>query len=173
MAYNSVSTGSISSVSKYLYKVEKLSGGYTFDDNGDDSFVTEMSNICFDGGILKTRDALCCVGTKVEGEYKSKFPEEYYGNIIFHAGTSLYRFDGENIHTMCENVGEEGFFLRMNAKVYFYSSDKKIFETDKDFNCKEIEPYYPIIIQNADKWLSSYETFEPFNMLTSKRFLSL
>ena len=168
MAYNPVSTGNISVPGKYLYKVEKLSGGYAFDDDSDASFISEMSNMCFDRGTLMTRGAFCAVDTQIDGEYKSKFEEEYYGNIIFHAGTSLYRFDREKIHKMCENVGDDGFFLRMNTKVYFYSSDEKIFETDKDFNCKEVEPYYPLIIKNSDKNLNSYDASEPLNMLTSR-----
>ena len=168
MAYNSVGTGNISSVSKYLFKVPKLSGGYAFDDESETNAVAEMSNMYFDRGIFMTRGAFCAKGEQINCEYKSKFDEEYYGNIIFHAGTSLYRFDGEKIHKMCEKVGDKGFFLRMNAKVYFYSSDEKIFETDKDFNCEEKEPYYPLIIKSSDSYLGSYDASEPFNMLTSR-----
>lgn len=168
MAYNSVGTGNISSVSKYLFKVPKLSGGYAFDDESETNAVAEMSNMYFDRGIFMTRGAFCAKGEQINCEYKSKFDEEYYGNIIFHAGTSLYRFDGEKIHKMCEKVGEKGFFLRMNAKVYFYSSDEKIFETDKNLNCKEVEPYYPLIIKNSNRSALEYDCYEPFNMITNR-----
>lgn len=169
MAYNPVSTGEILMSKTYAYKVEKLSGGCTSNENiCGDGFVANMTDMYSDGARLRTRGAFSQVCEAVEGELKTVFHEEYYGSIIFHAGNSLYRFDGEKTHLLSENVGEKGFFLRMNAKVYYYSDAEKVYEIDKEFNCTEAKPYVPNIIKDANKYLEEYTADEPFNMLTRR-----
>ncbi len=169
MAYNPVSVGSINGEKRYLFRVEKLSGGCTSnEENASDTCVASMTDMYSDGSKLITRGGMRERAGGIKGKYNCKFSEEYYGNIIFHAGTSLYRFDGEAVHLLLENTGEGGFFLRMNAKVYFYSRNERVYEIDAQLNCTEVLPHAPVVIKNANINLSSFDAGEPFNMLTRR-----
>lgn len=169
MAYNPVSVGNISGEKRYLFRVEKLSGGCTSnEENASDNCVFAMTDMYSDGSRLITRGGMREISCGIKGNYNCKFSEEFYGNIIFHAGTSLYRFDGQNVHLLSENTGDGGFFLRMNAKVYFYSRSEKVYEIDDKLNCTEVSPYAPVVIKNANKVLTSFDAGEPFNMLTRR-----
>ena len=170
MAYNPVNHADISSYRNYMFTVSELSGGYNAAGKvAADNQVSQIENMYFQDGNIISRGGLSRVGEKITGTFHSILREEFCGSILFHCGTSIYRFDGvkdEQVKTQLPD--ESSLFLRMNGKAYLYLKSGKIYEIENDFSCTEKEAYIPLIIENANQALSSYDVCEPLNMMTRR-----
>lgn len=170
MSYNPIRMGGTGTYPRYVYTVAELSGGIGASKSASSNGrAAELDNMCFDGERLVTRGGIGRIGGELNGEFHSALQEEYCGSFVFHCGTGIYRFDGENISELKADVPDcKSFFLRMNSCVYLYTAQGKLFEVKSDFSCAQAEPYVPVIIKNADRLLSNFKVRESINMMTRR-----
>ncbi len=169
MAYNRVNTGSISGKGRYVFSPGKLSGGLSRFDNGNNSSLTQLSNMLFENGALVQRGAFCEVCAPMSGKFHSILDREFEGNVFMHIGTSVMRFDGKELIAVKEQISDcESVFLAMNGNVYLYTAEYEIYEIKKDMSCEKVEPYIPEVVYSRDIRLEDYDVLEPVNLLTKK-----
>lgn len=169
MAYNRVNVGAISKKGRYVYSPKELSGGLSRFDNGNDSALAQLSNMLFENGVLSQRGGFCEVCPGANGSFHSLLDSEFEGNILFHIGSSILRFDGKEFVSVKENVSDsQSVFLAMNGNVYLYTAKYEIYEIKNDLSCQKVEAYIPEISYSRDISLKDYDILEPVNLLTKK-----
>ncbi len=128
-----------------------------------------IQNMIYDKNMLRTRFGQESVSTAAspKGELHSASSEFFFGNYVFHIGTGLYTFDGENLRAIYDEVPDcKSFMFVMNSMLYVFFEDIRIFVVDKDFTVSENVIADTKIGRNAKYNLSSYTELEvPDNMM--------
>ncbi len=168
MAYKAVKMNSGSSQRRYIFSQKELSGGLSFDD-GEERCLSQLKNFIFKNGKLMTRGGFQTIFSQMEGPFHSIFEKDFHGNVFFHSGEKIYRFDGKELFVIKEKAQNcKSVFLTMNGNIYLYTKNGDIFEIKKDFSCEKAEPYIPEFSVSRGYDLSDYDIVEPVNMLTRK-----
>ena len=122
----------------------------TGEDNGEKR-CSKAVNVISQSGCVKSRPEFepCSSFPENAGAYHGKSDREYMGSIIFHMGTSLYRFDAEKesvTQIFSEIDDTDSMMCRFLSKLYIFCN-YRIFSVDKDFVCTEEEPFAPHMYQ--------------------------
>ena len=169
MAYKSVSVGAVTGKGKYVFSPKALSGGFSNYDNGNDGALKEISNMLYENGRLVPRGGFEKVCAPCEGAFHSLLDREFEGCVLFHIGSRICRFDGNETVTIKESVSDtKSVFLSMNGCVYLYTAGYEIYEIKSDFSCEKVEGYVPEILVSRDLRLTDFDALEAVNLLTRR-----
>ncbi len=168
LAYNFVKTHGISSSQRKIYNVPDLSGGVCFDGRyAADNQLCGMENMSFSDGMLCMRGGICGIKGDISGKFYSRLEGEFFGNVLFHCGSCVYRFDGNEVHRISEVVSAcPSFFIRMKSSAYLYTSDRRVFLITNEFVCAEASPYVPNIAVYTSNDSDTMQTDEAVNLMT-------
>lgn len=169
MAYNRVNVGNIKKIGKQTFSIKSLSGGLSKYDNGNNNSLSEMSNMVYENGKLVLRGGFLKACDYIDGEFHSILDREYEGNVLFHAGDSIFRFDGSAAHIIAQGVSDtKSVFLSMNGCAYLYTAGFEIYEIKEDFSCEKVQGYVPEILYSSNNSLTEFELKEPINLLSKR-----
>ncbi len=160
----------------YTKRFDKFSG---VDFSNDSTKISESlspsaKNLISDlGGHPEKRvgwRSLTSVPDKVNGIFA-------LGDIyIVHAGSSMYKWDGSETEPelLMENLNDnKSFGIIFREKLWILTGEEFLcFDGEKLNHVRDIA-YVPQVLSNADYSLKNGETYQPFNLLTTKRCVGL
>ncbi len=174
MANVPISITNMHSAHRYIKTIPEFSGGLVVSENADNLEGNQLSELCnmfYHDGKLCSRYGISKItlGDEITGKFYSMTDEPFDGNMIFHCGTGIYRFDGASVTLIYNNFPDtQSICYRMNDMVYFLSRNRVVVEVNTAFEVTVPEPYIPTVYTNANITGTEFETVEPANMLSSR-----
>lgn len=112
-----------------------------------------IENMWLSDGILTSRpseERVCEIPNGAVYSHKA-----FGGSEILHIGSGLYRFFGEKLELICNEIPDRcSVAVRFSGKLYFYVGDR-VFSVDKGFAAVEEEPYAPLYGTNYSRSLGT------------------
>lgn len=162
--------------SVYTKRFDKFSG---VDFSNDSTKISEAhspsaKNLISDlGGHPEKRvgwRSLTSVPDKVNGIFA-------LGDIyIVHAGSSMYKWAGDETEPelLMENLNDnKSFGIIFREKLWMLTGEEFLCFDGEELNHVRDIAYVPQVLSNADYELKNGETYQPFNLLTTKRCVGL
>ncbi len=175
MSHINVNLPSVTAAQRKSLRLDSFSGGVSFCNfSGQlrDGQSPYMKNLMYSKNLLRTRfgQAQTAGGAAIPGELHSKCDSIFFGYYVFHIGTVLCAFDGENVKTLSEELPDcDSFIFEMNSQLYIFCMAARIFILDKALSLVEYTLPTVKVYENAKYNLTEFTECEvPDDMLIGR-----